>query len=79
MSLFSELWLYCLTAFIAGLLLCSIAITGTLWGRGGPIVIVKSVPLRIAFFFISVGIFAFVIWITKNQLGAILQYLNQSS
>jgi hypothetical protein len=79
MILFTEPWFYYLTVFIAGLVLCNIAITGTLISRFRPIVSVKSVPLRIAFFFISLGIFAFLIWMTKHQLGAVLQYFNQPS
>jgi hypothetical protein len=70
-------WFY-LIAFIVDIMLFSIAITGTIYsGRMGlfsPIVSVKSVPLRIAFFFVSVAIFAFLIWMTRHQIVAGMQY-----
>jgi len=78
MSLFSEPMIYYLILFVADILLFDIAVTGTLSsGRMGmfrPIVSVKSVPLRIAFFFISVAIFAFLIWMTRHQIAAGIQY-----
>jgi hypothetical protein len=79
MSSFSEPWLYYVIATIAGLMLFNIAITGTLVSRSRPIVTVQSVPLRIAFFLISVAIFALLIWMTKHQIAAGLQYFNQPS
>ena len=61
--------------FIACILLANIAITGTLYaGRmGRQIVSVKSVPLRIAFLFISVAIFAFLIWMTRHRIATGIQ------
>jgi hypothetical protein len=79
MSTFSEPWFYYVMAMIAGMILLNIAITGTLASRYRPIVIVKSVPLRIAFFVISVALFAFLIWVTKQQIAAGIQYFSQSS
>lgn len=77
MSMTGEPWFY-LIAFIVDILLFSIAITGTIYsGRFGmfrPIVSVKSVPLRIAFFFVSVAIFALLIWMTRHQIAAGMQY-----
>ncbi len=78
MSLFSEPMFYYLMLLVADLLLFDIAITGTRTaGRMGlfrPIVSVKSVPLRIAFLFISVAIFAFLIWMSRHQIAAGFQY-----
>jgi len=78
MSFFGEPLFYYLMLFVAGILLFDIAITGTLsTGRMGmfrPIVSVKSVPLRIAFFFISVAIFVYLIWMTRHQIAAGIQY-----
>jgi hypothetical protein len=44
-----------------------------------PILTVKSVPLRIAFFFISVAIFALLMWMMKHQMAAAMQYFDQPS
>jgi hypothetical protein len=78
MTFFSEPLFYYLMLFVADILLFDIAITGTLSsGRMGmfrPMVSVKSLPLRIAFFFISVAIFAFLIWMTRHQIAAGNQY-----
>ncbi len=89
MSLFSELLFYYVMGFIAALALFVVAITGTIYGRGGPILSVyrrrgpilsvKSVPLRIAFFFISVALLVFLIWIFKHQLAALIQSMGQPS
>jgi hypothetical protein len=79
MSLFSEPSFYYLMGFIAGISLFIIAITGTIHGRGRPIVSVKSVPLRIAFFFISVALLAFLIWMIKHQIAAAIQSFGQPS
>jgi len=81
MNLFGEPWFYCLMGFIASITLFIIAITGTVAGRvmSRPTVSVKSVPLRIAFFFISVAIFGFLIWMTKHQIAAAIEYFNQPS
>jgi hypothetical protein len=79
MILLSEPWLYFVLVMIAGMVLLNIAITGTLASRYRPIVIVKSVPLQIAFFVVSVALFAFLIWMTKQQIAAGIQYFNQSS
>jgi hypothetical protein len=79
MILLSEPWLYFVLVMIAGMVLLNIGITGTLASRYRPIVIVKSVPLRIAFFVVSVALFAFLIWMTKQQIAAGIQYFNQSS
>jgi hypothetical protein len=78
MSLFSEPLFYYLLPLVADILLFDIAVTGTLSsGRMRmfrPIVSVKSVPLRTAFFFISVAIFAYLIWMTRHQIAAGIQY-----
>jgi hypothetical protein len=78
MSLFSEPLFYYLLLLVADILLFDIAVTGTLSsGRMRmfrPIVSVKSVPLRIAFFFISVAIFVYLIWMTRHQIAAGIQY-----
>jgi hypothetical protein len=79
MSLFSEPLFYYLMGFIAGISLFVIAITGTIYGRGAPIVSVKSVPLRIAFFFSSVGLLAFLIWMIRHQIAAAIQSVGQPS
>ena len=78
MTFFSEPSFYYLMLLVADILLFDIAVTGTLsscrMGIFRPIVSVKSVPLRIAFFFISVAIFAFLIWMTRHQIAAGIQY-----
>ncbi len=78
MSLFSEPMFYYLMPLVADILLFDIAITGTLSsGRIGmfrQIVSVKSVPLRIAFFFISVAIFAYLLYMARHQIAAGIQY-----
>ena len=80
MSLFREPWFYCLMGFIAGITSFVIGVTGRVSGRAGrPIVSVKSVPLRIAFLFISVAIFAFLIWTIKHEIAAAIQYFGQPS
>jgi hypothetical protein len=81
MNLFRESWFYYLTGFIAGLALFVLAITGTIHsGRySRPLVSVKSVPLRIAFLFISVAIFGALIWIVKHQIAGAIQEFGQSS
>ena len=79
MSSFSEPWFYFVMAIIAGLILFNLAITGTPVSRFRPILTVKSVPLRIAFFFISVAIFALLMWMMKHQMAAAMQYFDQPS
>lgn len=78
MSLFSEPMFYYLILLVADILLFDIAITGTISsGRMGmfrQIVSVKSVSLRIAFLFLSVAIFAFLIWMSRHQIAAEFQY-----
>jgi hypothetical protein len=89
MSLFSEPAFYYLLAFIAGIALFVLSVTGTIQrgysrrripaSRGGPIVSVQSVPLRIAFFFISVAILAFLFWTIRHEIGAVIQSLGLPS
>jgi hypothetical protein len=79
MSLFGEPLFYYLMGFIAGIALFVVAITGTIYGRGGRIVSVKSVPLRIAFFFISVALLAFLTWMIKHQIAVAIQSIGQPS
>ena len=78
MSFFSEPLFYYFMLFVADILLFDIAITGTVspsrMGMFRPNVSVKSVPLRIAFFFISVAIFAYLIWMARHQIAAGIQY-----
>jgi hypothetical protein len=73
MSLLSEPSFYYLVGFIAGIALFVVAISGTIHGRRGPIVSVKSVPLRIAFLFISVAFLTFLIWMINHQIAAAIQ------
>jgi hypothetical protein len=79
MSLFSEPLFYYLIGFIAGIAAFVVAITGTIYSRGGPILSVKSVPLRIAFFFISVAFLTFLIWIIRHQVAVAIQSIGQPS
>jgi hypothetical protein len=80
MSLLNEPLFYYLVGFIAGIALCIIAITGTIRGRWGRIIVsVKSVPLRIAFFFISVALLTFLIWMVRHQIAAAIQSIVQPS
>jgi hypothetical protein len=89
MSLFSEPAFYYLLAFIAGIALFVLSVTGTIqrgysrrWiptSRGGPIVSVQSVPLRIAFFFISVAILAFLVLMIRHQIATVMQAIGQPS
>jgi hypothetical protein len=79
MNSFSVPWFYYVIALFAGLMLSNLAITGNLVSRFSPIVTVKSVPLRIAFFLISVAIFAVLIWISNQQIAAAMQYFEQPS
>jgi len=79
MRAISEPWFYYVIAGVTGLLLLNLAITGSLFSKYGPILIVRSVPLRIAFFLISVVIFTLIVWVTKQQIAAALQYFDQPS
>jgi hypothetical protein len=79
MSLFSDPLFYYLMGFIAGIALFVVAITGTIYGRGGPILSVKSVALRIAFFFISVAFLTFLTWTIRHQIAVAIQSIGQPS
>ena len=76
MSFSNEPWVY-LIGFIISLVLFVVSITGTIFGgRFGfrPVVTVKSVPLRIAFFIVSIAIFGFLIWTARHKIDEAFSY-----
>jgi uncharacterized membrane protein YvlD (DUF360 family) len=74
MGSFGEPWFYYVLGAVTGIVLFNLGITGKLYGRVRPIITVKSVPLRIAFFVISIAIFAVLIWMVRQQIAAGMQY-----
>jgi hypothetical protein len=76
MSISSEPWFY-LVGFIASITLFVVSITGSIYsGRFGlrPVLTVKSVPLRIAFFVISVALLAFLVWTARQRITEAFSY-----
>ena len=74
MSLVTDTVFYHLVAWIASIVLFILAVTGRIHSRwGGRIVTVRSVPIRIALFFISIAMFSYFIWTFRHQIAAALQ------
>jgi hypothetical protein len=76
MSFFSEPWFY-LIGFIASITLFVVSITGSVYsGRFGirRLMTVKSVPLRVAFFVISIALLAFLVWAARQKIAEAFSY-----
>jgi hypothetical protein len=72
MSFSFDFWIYDLMCLSLGIMLFNAAVTGKLYssGRGRRVLgaRLKAAPLRAVLFVLSVGIFAFVIWLTRHHI-----------
>jgi len=72
MGIFSEFWIYDLMCLLVGIAFLNGALTGNFFsgGRGGRrlILSVKSVPARIVFLLISIGMLVLFAWMVKRHI-----------